>query len=169
MDLLDISFGAASISNQAAGTSSSSSEAWGGLGATALTQPDPWSSRPVVSPQLGDPWVPSKSNSVSPALKADVGWRTQSPALTGGDAWNGGSGGATNGNSSADPWLGKPTIDPWASPKPADPWAAPSEASKDFGVSQKFLPISVTTIYCPTSFILFHWLSGQTFKQLGNR
>lgn len=128
MDLLDISFGAASISQQDA--------AWGGA-----AQAEPWSggSRSIVSPPIADPWVPSKSTSASPALKHDS-WRTQSPATHSDSAWNGGSSSTTNGNNglSGDPWLGgkSAVVDPWASPKPADPWAASGsgDLTKEFGV-----------------------------------
>lgn len=137
MDLLDISFGATSISSQPSNTSGmgAGAEPWG-MGATALSQPDPWSGdRDLVSPPIAsDPWVPSKSNSASPALKVDP-WRMQPPPSS-----NDGFNSSSNGNGGLDPWLGKASAlnaDPWTSPKPADPWApnASNDLTRDFGVT----------------------------------
>lgn len=157
MDLLDISFGATSISN-APSTQLVGDDAWGAsaLGATGMTaaptqqQPNPWSSRPTASPALADPWVPSlnkPATSASPALKMDA-WntRTHSLSITSNSSvenWEAGAGGlrtTTNGNASAiDAWSAttKPA-DPWSPNKPADPWSPPPTADfhKDFGVSE---------------------------------
>lgn len=167
MDLLDISFGGASISG--GGAAGGSNDAWGGLGATALQQhqppqnnSDPWSNvRSIASPTPpADPWMPTKSTSASPALRApDVGWRTSSPANSSSTTTGGGGGAGsepwnnsisskntttTNGNNGInnDPWLSKThnNSDPWgAASKPADPWAPSSggnngDLTQDFGV-----------------------------------
>lgn len=161
MDLLDISFGATSISNTAPshdGAVGWSSSALGATGGSSMHSSDPWSARSTASPALADPWVPSangglnnKPVSASPALRMEP-WntRTQSPSITSNSSvdvnWGAGAsaaignGIATNGNngSTTDPWLSKTngatSADPWTSPKPADPWS-PAAEPKDYGVS----------------------------------
>lgn len=151
MDLLDISFGATSISSP---PPPGSNDAWNGLGASALgannfapspaalvaantatQQADPWSSsRQTASPALADPWVPSlhkPATSASPALRMDT-WnntRTQSPSITSNSSvenWDAGAGvrATTNGNTTT-----TTSADPWlAKTGGADPWIPPKPA-----------------------------------------
>lgn len=129
VDLLDISFGAASISSpgQQPGPSSSA-DPWGlpVAGGSRPQTTDPWSR--TSSPPMADPWLNSASalppsTSKPPLLGAASGpldaWgpvRTQSPSVTSGSSVEGwlqngtGAGPAaglpgTNGN--VDPWLNK--------------------------------------------------------------
>lgn len=152
MDLLDISFGATSISNPApaASTTTGLDSAWGGLdsssglGATGIlgmppaASADPWSTttRSTASPALADPWVPSLNkpiNSASPAPRLDA-WnsqRTQSPSITSTNSsvenWDTSAGlrtAHTNGNSNGDPWLAKTSA---TAATAADPWGGISK------------------------------------------
>ncbi|XP_058834426.1 epsin-1 isoform X2 [Topomyia yanbarensis] len=152
VDLLDISFGAASISSplHQAGPSTSS-DPWGlpVAGGSRPQTTDPWSR--TSSPPVVDPWLNSASALPPPASKPPLmagavggldAWapvRTQSPSVTSGSSVEGwlqnGAGAAapigTNGN--VDPWLNKsvnpsaPLTDAWqpkrTTPVPtADPW-----------------------------------------------
>ncbi|XP_021695471.1 epsin-1 isoform X3 [Aedes aegypti] len=154
VDLLDISFGAASISSpsQQPGPSTST-DPWGlpVAGGSRPQTSDPWSR--TSSPPVVDPWLNSASALPPPASRppvaaAGVGldaWapaRTHSPSVTSGssvEGWlqNGTGAGAiapagTNGN--VDPWLktsAPSASEPWqakrTTPVPtADPWQAPS-------------------------------------------
>lgn len=140
VDLLDISFGAASISSPAqqqplAGPSGSAPiDPWGMpvAGGSRPTTSDPWSR--TSSPPVVDPWLNTASalppagpsTSKPPLLGAGVGleaWqpRTQSPSVASGssvEGWlhNGGgaAAGMSNGtgatNGNVDPWLSKTTM-----------------------------------------------------------
>ncbi|XP_065075939.1 epsin-1 isoform X3 [Ochlerotatus camptorhynchus] len=154
VDLLDISFGAASISSpsQQPGPSTST-DPWGlpVAGGSRPQTSDPWSR--TSSPPVIDPWLNSASalpppTSKPPLAAAGIGldvWappRTHSPSVTSGssvEGWlhNGTGAGAvippgTNGN--VDPWLkssAPSASDAWqpkrATPVPtADPWQPPS-------------------------------------------
>lgn len=163
MDLLDISFGATSISQQPAGVVDTSADAWGFTGAGATSSipssmgaaPAPGFAPSVLS---SDPWLPP-NKTASPALRSSDAWntRTQSPSITSNSSvenWPDTVRPATNGNANTDPWLSKPVkvnnsgLDAWqmneplAPPKPVDPWGAPtSDAHHDFGVSVSFLQV----------------------------
>lgn len=152
MDLLDISFGATSISQPAA-PAVDSSDAWGFTGATN-TVPAP---APGFAPSVlaSDPWLPpNKTARASPAMRAPDAWnpaRTQSPSITSNSSVeNWPERPATNGNANTDPWLSKPVtkvnnsaLDAWqvnetpAPPKAVDPWGVPAttEAPHEYGVS----------------------------------
>ncbi|XP_058466167.1 epsin-1 isoform X2 [Malaya genurostris] len=152
VDLLDISFGATSISSPLHQPGpSNSSDPWGlpVAGGSRPQTTDPWSR--TSSPPVVDPWLNSASalpppTSKLPMMTGAVGgldaWapvRTQSPSVTSGSSVEGwlqnGAGAtaplATNGN--VDPWLNKstnpsaPVTDAWqpkrTTPVPtADPW-----------------------------------------------
>lgn len=153
VDLLDISFGAASISSPSQPGPSTSTDPWGlpVAGGSRPQTSDPWSR--TSSPPVVDPWLNSASalpppTSRPPAAAPGIGleaWvpaRTHSPSVTSGssvEGWlqNGTGAGATapsgtNGN--VDPWLktsAPSASDTWqakrTTPVPtADPWQAPS-------------------------------------------
>ncbi|XP_055608133.1 epsin-1 isoform X2 [Uranotaenia lowii] len=151
VDLLDISFGAASITSpsQQPGPSTSA-DPWGLPVAGGLRPQtnDPWSR--TSSPPASDPWLNSASALPPPSSKPPMvgggqldAWapvRTQSPSVTSGSSVEGwlqnGTGGGANGlagtNGNVDPWMNKaaaaaPLQDAWqpkrTTPVPtADPW-----------------------------------------------
>uniref|UniRef100_A0A336LC03 CSON006842 protein n=1 Tax=Culicoides sonorensis TaxID=179676 RepID=A0A336LC03_CULSO len=147
MDLLDISFGATSISQPAATTDNS--DVWGfNAGASSIQQQQPAAAPlPGFAPSvLSDPWLPPPR--ASPALRAGPdAWtgRTQSPSITSNSSvennWPDTVRPTTNGNNanSSDPWLTKPSkpdnsgLDAWneststTTAKAVDPWGVPSQ------------------------------------------
>lgn len=160
MDLLDISFGATSISQQQQqhqpAAIDSSADAWGftGAGAASSVPPSMAAPAPGFAPSVlsSDPWLPP-NKTASPALRNAEPWntRTQSPSITSNSSvenWPDTVRPATNGNANTDPWLSKTTkvnnvgLDAWqmnetlGASKPVDPWGvSSSDAPHEFGVS----------------------------------
>ncbi|XP_050096626.1 epsin-1 isoform X2 [Anopheles aquasalis] len=164
VDLLDISFGATSISSPSqqhhgiAGPSGSSApiDPWGMpvAGGSRPTTTDPWS-RTSSPPAVVDPWLntasalpPAPSSSSKPPLLAGGldAWpaRTQSPSVTSGssvEGWlhNGGAGGAAATNGNADPWLSKTGA---AGAMGGDPWQGNKRTTPVPAVADPWQPSS---------------------------
>lgn len=166
MDLLDISFGATSISQHpAAAAPIDNSDAWGYSGAGGATSVPMAAPAPGFAPSvLSDPWLPpNKASRASPAMRTADTWnvRTQSPSITSNSSvenWPDTVRPATNGNANTDPWLSKTTkihnsgLDAWqmnepmTGPKPVDPWGVTSsDAPHEFGVSTIYLLVLMKT------------------------
>uniref|UniRef100_A0A182FHJ3 Uncharacterized protein n=1 Tax=Anopheles albimanus TaxID=7167 RepID=A0A182FHJ3_ANOAL len=172
VDLLDISFGATSISSPSqqqhhgiAGPSGSSApiDPWGMpvAGGSRPTTTDPWS-RTSSPPAVVDPWLntasalpPAPSSSSKPPLLAGGAggldaWqtRTQSPSVTSGssvEGWlhNGGGGGA------GAPAATNGNVDPWLSKTTgaagSDPWQGNKRSTPVPAVADPWQPSSSST------------------------
>lgn len=171
VDLLDISFGAASISSpsQQPGPSTST-DPWGlpVAGGSRPQTSDPWSR--TSSPPVADPWLNSASalppsTSKPPLVGGAMGgqldaWapvRTQSPSVTSGSSVEGwlqnGTGAGTSGtsgtNGNVDPWLNKsvtpsmPLTEGWQ-PKRSTPvpTADPWQPSSNIAKQDPWAPVA---------------------------
>ncbi|XP_063701874.1 epsin-2 isoform X2 [Culicoides brevitarsis] len=166
MDLLDISFGAASISQPSAAPD----DAWGFNSGGA---PAPGFVPSVLST---DPWLPP-NKTASPAWNA----RAQSPSITSNSSvenWADTMRQPTNGNANVDPWLSKPpskaktsTTDAWQigdsiAHKQVDPWGIPtSDTSHEFGTR----PSPVGAITSPSNDLDDFDIISNRAKESSNR